>query len=68
MIMNCIVRLLENSSDSITIRTLEGRIIEANPAACELLGYGYDELLTKNFMDLIHRIVMILYLKLLRFS
>ena len=45
--------LLENSSDSVTIRTLEGWIIEANPAACELLGYGYDELLTKNFMDLI---------------
>jgi PAS domain S-box-containing protein len=45
--------LLENASDSVTIRTGEGWIIEANPAACELLGYGYDELLTKNFMDLI---------------
>jgi PAS domain S-box-containing protein len=47
--------LLENASDSVTIRTWEGWIIEANPAACELLDYGYDELLTKNFMDLIAR-------------
>jgi PAS domain S-box-containing protein len=45
--------LLENAADSVTIRTLEGWIIEANPAACELLGYTYDELLTINFMDLI---------------
>ena len=47
--------LLENASYSVTIRTWEGWIIEANPAACELLNYGYDELLTKNFMDLIAR-------------
>ena len=32
------LRLLENASDSITIRTVEGRIIEANPAACEIVG------------------------------
>ena len=49
------LRLLENVSDSITIRTVEGWIIEANPAACELLGYDYDDLLAKNFMDLIPR-------------
>jgi PAS domain S-box-containing protein len=45
--------LLENVSDSVTIRSLEGRIIEANPAACQLLGYKHDELCVKNFMDLI---------------
>jgi PAS domain S-box-containing protein len=44
--------LLENVSDSVTIRSLEGRIIEVNPAACQLLGYKHDELCVKNFMDL----------------
>ena len=66
--MNCLLVYWRILTDSITIRTLEGWIIEANPAACELLGYSYDELLTKNFMDLIHRIVMILYLILGRLS
>jgi PAS domain S-box-containing protein len=45
--------LLENVSDSVTIRSWDGRIIEANPAACQLLGYNHDELCVKNFMDLI---------------
>ena len=49
------LRLLENASDSITIRTVEGRIIEANPAACGMFDCDYDDLLAKNFMDLIPR-------------
>ena len=41
-------------TDSITIRTVwRDRILEANPAACEMLGYDYNDLLGKNFMDLI---------------
>ncbi len=45
--------LWENVSDMVTIRSLEGWIIDANPAACQLLGYNHDELCAKNFMDLI---------------
>ncbi len=45
--------LFENATDSIIIRTLAGRVIDVNPMACEMLGYTREELLTKNFLNLI---------------
>ena len=32
----------------------EGRVLEANPRLCEILGYTQDELTTMNFMDYTH--------------
>lgn len=41
----------ENASDAIIIMDLKGRLLEANPAACRYLGYGYNELLKMQMRD-----------------
>ncbi len=45
--------IFENSTNFIIIRTLEGLILDVNPMACEMLGYSSEDLMKKNFMDLI---------------
>ena len=44
--------LFENSLDVILVTNDKGQYIDANPAACELLGYTYDELMKLSVMDL----------------
>ena len=34
----------EKANDAIFLETLDGRIIDVNPRACEMLGYSYEEL------------------------
>ncbi|MHC4252703.1 MAG: PAS domain S-box protein, partial [Planctomycetota bacterium] len=38
-------RLFEHSNDAIFIHTMDGKMLEVNGRACEMLGYGRDELL-----------------------
>lgn len=45
--------IFTQSSDAISLRDLEGNIIEANPAACELTGYPPEELVGMNFAQLL---------------
>jgi len=45
--------VFERAGDSIFVATPEGDFTEANPAACELLGYTREELLTLNVSDLV---------------
>jgi PAS domain S-box-containing protein len=44
--------LIEQASDAILIAKPYGPYIEANSAACKLLGYTRDEILQKNMLDL----------------
>jgi PAS domain S-box-containing protein len=47
--------IFEAVSDSLTISSLEdGGIVEANPAACQMLGYSYGELITLPPAVLVH--------------
>lgn len=45
--------LIDHAPDAFLIADLEGRYIDVNLAACELLGYQRDELVGKTIMDLI---------------
>ncbi len=45
--------LFEQASDAVFLETLEGRILDANTKACELLGYSREELLTLTVADLV---------------
>ncbi|RIV19470.1 PAS domain S-box protein [Fibrisoma montanum] len=47
-------RIFLATSDAILIVDDEGRITEANPVACRLYGYAYDEFRQLNHTDLIH--------------
>jgi len=38
--------LFENAGDAILIHDMKARMLAANPAACELLGYGHTELMS----------------------
>jgi PAS domain S-box-containing protein len=44
--------LFDNSLDAILVINDEGRYIDANPAACSLLGYTREELMRLSFLDL----------------
>jgi PAS domain S-box-containing protein len=44
--------LIEQASDAILIVRPYGLYVEANSAACRLLGYTHDEILQKNMLDL----------------
>ncbi len=46
--------LFAEAPTGIAVTTLEGRIIQANPAYCGMLGYTEDELRQINFVDLTH--------------
>jgi PAS domain S-box-containing protein len=45
--------LFENANDTIMIRNQDGVILDANPAACEMFGYTYEELVGKSHKKLI---------------
>lgn len=45
--------LVEHASDAIFVSDAKGNYTEVNSAACKMLGYFKEELLTKNFVDLI---------------
>lgn len=45
--------LIEQAPDGIFLADLSGRYIDVNSAACRMLGYTRDELLSKTIMDLI---------------
>jgi len=44
--------LLDGSFDAVLVTNNEGRYVDANAAACDLLGYTRDELLQLNVSDL----------------
>ena len=44
---------IENSPDPIFVADHNGRFQEANPAACELLGYSVDELTSRSIPDIV---------------
>ncbi|MGA9768451.1 MAG: ATP-binding protein, partial [Blastocatellia bacterium] len=44
--------LFKNSGDAILVADDDGNYIEANQAACEMLGYGHEQLLRMNVSDL----------------
>ena len=46
-------RLFDQASDGIFIIDLEGRYIDVNAAACEMLGYSHEELVGKTIADLL---------------
>jgi protein-histidine pros-kinase len=45
--------LVEQASDGIFVADATGGYVDANPAACEMLGYAHDELLTKGMKDMV---------------
>ena len=45
-------RLFEQSSDAIFIHTLDGRMLDVNNRACEMLGYDMNQLLTLSVKSL----------------
>jgi two-component system cell cycle sensor histidine kinase/response regulator CckA len=48
------VSAFENAPIGMALTREGGELIQANPALCEILGYGRDELLTKRLRDLTH--------------
>jgi two-component system, cell cycle sensor histidine kinase and response regulator CckA len=44
--------LVESSLDAIYMESMDGEIIDCNPAACEMLGYSMDELVGMSVLDL----------------
>lgn len=45
--------VFEATRDALIITHPDGHIVEANPAACEMYGYEYDELVNRSLADLI---------------
>ncbi len=43
--------IFENSPMGICLVSAEGKVLDANPAMCQMLGYSRDELLYKHFLD-----------------
>ena len=43
--------LLQNSTEGVHIMNMDGEIIEANPAFCNMLGYSYEEILRLTVAD-----------------
>ncbi|RLC66800.1 MAG: hypothetical protein DRI48_03875, partial [Chloroflexi bacterium] len=46
--------IFESASDTFLIFNPEGEIVEANPAACEMYGYPYEELIGLLGKDIVH--------------
>lgn len=46
--------LFETATDGILVLTEDGRLVDVNPAACELYGAGRDELLARTPAELFH--------------
>lgn len=47
-------RVFEATGDGLVINNLEGRVVEVNPAFCEMHGYTYEEMLQLTPFDFIH--------------
>jgi PAS domain S-box-containing protein len=45
-------KLVEASADAIFLETLDGRLLDCNPAACRMFGYDKDEMLRLQVEDL----------------
>jgi diguanylate cyclase (GGDEF)-like protein/PAS domain S-box-containing protein len=50
---NYYVNIFESAYNAIFVETLDGQIVDANPAACELLQYTQEEFLQMNISELI---------------
>ena len=46
--------ILENSPHSLVFVSGDGKILDVNPAFCEMLGYSKEELIGKNFISITH--------------
>lgn len=46
--------IFESTSDALLMFDLDGVIVEANPAACRMYGYPYEELIGLSGKDLVH--------------
>lgn len=46
--------IFEASSDGLMIQNLDGKIVEANPAACDMYGYAYHELIGQETRIIVH--------------
>ena len=46
--------IFESTSDGLLIFDLNGTIVEANPAACSMYGYPYEELIGLSGKDIVH--------------
>ncbi|HWZ17974.1 MAG TPA: PAS domain S-box protein, partial [Ktedonobacteraceae bacterium] len=46
--------VFEATSDGLIIRNMEGTVVQVNPAACKMHGYGYEEYLALSRDTLIH--------------
>jgi PAS domain S-box-containing protein len=51
----CFRDLFEGSPDAIFVEDVHGRVIDANPAACDLHAYGHNELIGKHVSELVPR-------------
>lgn len=47
-------RIFEATSDGLVITTLDGTVVEANPAFCQMHGYAADELIGRNVALVMH--------------
>ena len=46
--------IFESTSDALLIFDFDGTIVEANPAACRMYGYSYEELIGLSGKDIVH--------------
>src|SRR5215213_6507283 len=46
--------VFDQAAVGIAISTLDGRLVETNQKACEILGYTGEELRARTFLDLTH--------------
>ena len=46
--------IFESTSDAVLIFNFDGTIVEANPAACRMYGYSYEELIGLSGKDIVH--------------
>ncbi len=47
--------LVEGANDAVFLETFDGRIVDINTKACQMLGYTRDELLFLSMADLVHQ-------------
>lgn len=45
---------IANAAIGMALVGTDGSWLEVNPALCEIVGYGHDELMTKGFQDITH--------------
>ncbi|HMD88881.1 MAG TPA: PAS domain S-box protein, partial [Anaerolineaceae bacterium] len=45
--------IFDGVQDAVFVESLDGRILDANPYACELFGYTHEQFLTKKVADLV---------------